>query len=260
MAKFRKYKPKPIKEPYVSKKKDRRQKRIKRHEAKSKVKALTSQTHLEPIPRNQTVENATKLNKALDYASDKFGNRNDYSKYLIPLLKNLDPKFDMKKPKPGDYNGFKISDDYDGNPNNLFKYTDFETIPTDDPTVEAYMQQILDLDWSSPENYEKHMADINKSIYESNVASLGVAPGSQFFMILETVMQSSSAWRIAARNADDSDQVKANWELLYTTGATALSEKDTSIYDTFVQMVFNGDDLDNIVDKIDEMIYKAVKG
>ena len=252
---------------YFPKKKDRRAKRIKRYEAKQKVKAKILQQAQptpvfkapEPLPSKQ--QKAKTLNNALEFASDKFGNRDDYSKYLVPMLHEIDNNFDMLHPEAGDYEGFTVSDDFDGNNNNLFKYVTFKEIP-DDPRIDSFMDILMSLDWSTPEAYDKHKADINAKIYKANVASLGIDPNnSYFFYALEAVMQSSAAWAIAKKNTDDSDQKKLNWELLYTTGLTAFEEKaHPEIWDRFTSMVFNYEDLDKIIDTIDDMIYSIVKG
>lgn len=209
---------------------------------------------------------AEKLNAALDYASDKFGNRNDYAKYLLPLIGEItDDQFMvdlMKDPKSliGDYEHFTIADDFDGNINNLFKYITFKDIP---PEVnDSYISNILALDWSTPEAYNNHVQEINHKIYESNLAGQGLDIATPYYVMLESVMQSSAAWHIAQRNAYDSEQSKSNWLDLYTAGmeASDMSNSNPEIWDKFVQMIENEADMNTIINEVDKAITAAMKG
>lgn len=175
---------------------------------------------------------AEKLNAAMTYASDKFGNRNDYSKYLLPLIGEMTDEDFMRtlmtNPKSaiGDYKDFKIDDDFDGNLNNLFKYIHFKNIPPE--VSDSYIENIIGLEWSTPEAYNNHVQEINDKIYASNLKGEGIEINSTYYVLLESIMQSSAAWNIAKRNAYDSDQVKSNWLTLYSAGMEASDMQNTN--------------------------------
>jgi hypothetical protein len=194
---------------------------------------------------------AVKLNEALEYASSLYGGNSEYTKFIIPLMRQL--MGDDYLPEAGDNTTyFTISKDYTGNPNELFRYVNFKTIPRGT----EYVDKILELDWSSPENYFSHLADINAQRYESNLTDSGFTP--QVIDLLEHIMNTSAAWRIAKRNAQDSDQVKSNWLTLFSTAQDA-QEAGSDVMNKFVQMVMNEEDLGIIMQTIDTMIYNAVK-
>lgn len=211
---------------------------------------------------------ADRLNDMFEYASDKFGNRDDYQKYLAPMLGQLmgDEFYQklLQDPKSlvGDYEYFTIDESYrTDNKDNLFKHIHFKKLPAG---FDDYIEQMEDLDWSSPENYAMHRADVQRDIYTSNLKSLygnDDFMNDTYFMVLESVMQSSAAWEIAKRSAFDSDQTQSNWFDLYTTGTLAYDNKDTNpeIWDAFRQMVDNHETLSVIDDKINEMIINAIK-
>lgn len=209
---------------------------------------------------------AEKLNAAMAYASDKFGNRNDYSKYLLPLIGEMTNEDFMRnlmtnpKSAVGDYKDFTIDDDFDGNLNNLFKYIHFKDIPPE--ASDSYIENIINLEWSTPEAYNNHVQEINDKIYASNLKGEGIEINSTYYMLLESIMQSSAAWNIAKRNAYDSDQVKSNWLTLYSAGmeASDMSNTNPSILDKFNQMVMNEESLDVIIATIDNAIAAALKG
>ena len=210
---------------------------------------------------------AEKLNAALDYASDKFGNRNDYQMYLAPLLGQImgDDFYQklLKDPKSliGDYEYFTIDDSYQtDSKDNLFKHITFKDIP---PEVDdGYINNILGLDWSTPEAYNNHVQEINHKIYESNLAGQGLDIAATYYMMLETVMQSSAAWHIAQKSVYDSEQSKSNWLDLYTAGmeASDLSNSNPEIWDKFVQMIENETDMNTIINEVDKAITAALKG
>jgi hypothetical protein len=219
---------------------------------------------------------ADRLNDMFEYASDKFGNRDDYQKYLAPMLGQLmgDDFYQklLQDPKSliGDYQYFTIDESYRAdNKDNLFKHIHFKDLPDG---FEDYVEQIADLDWSSPENYAMHRADVQRDVYTSNLKTLynnGKDDddvnydfmNDTYFIVLESVMQSSAAWDIAKRSAFDSDQRQSNWFDLYMTGSLAYDHKDTDphIWDEFRQMVDNHEALFYIEDRIDELLIEAAK-
>lgn len=239
---------------------------LKRKQDLSNAFADAQAEFLEIEDEKRELTQVEKLNAALDYASDKFGNRNDYAINLLPIIGEMTSEefMDnlMKNPTAyiGDYEHFTISDDFDGNLNNLFKYITFKDIP---PEVDdRYVNNILGLDWSTPEAYNNHIQEINHKIYESNLAGQGLDIATPYYVMLESVMQSSAAWHIAQKSAYDSEQSKSNWLDLYTAGmeASDLSNSNPEIWDKFVQMIENEADMNTIINEIDKAITAAMKG
>ena len=238
----------------------------KRKQDLSKAFADAQAELLEIEDEKRELTQVEKLNAALDYASDKFGNRNDYAINLLPIIGEMTSEefMDnlMKNPTAyiGDYEHFTISDDFDGNLNNLFKYITFKDIP---PEVDdRYVSNILGLDWSTPEAYNNHVQEINHKIYESNLSGQGLDISTPYYVMLESVMQSSAAWHIAQKSAYDSEQSKSNWLDLYTAGmeASDLSNSNPEIWDDFVKMITNEESLDVIIKEVDKAITAAMKG
>jgi hypothetical protein len=226
----------------------------------------------------ETQQQVKDLNYMLSYASDKFGFRDDYQKYLGPLLDELtDYEFQKQFIKDwrqtvGDYKYFTIDPAYaQDNKNNLFKYIKFKDLP-DNANVDRFIESIAELDWSSPENYVMHKADINRQIYHSNLKKLKIDVNSVYATVLETVMQTSEAWRIAreASGEYDSQQAKKHhvkgmvqehWYELYDAGTKAYDARndDPSIWDDFRQMVDNEEKLDTIIADIDSKVKALLK-
>lgn len=222
---------------------------------KSKVKDISITTPIvKPfIPKinpqktiNKKIARAEQLNKALDTATRlqkhfKYGN-GKYSMYLEPLMKRLkELGYDY------DLNGF------DGNLNMLYKYVRFDKLP-DDTKVQKYVDKILALNWSSPENYKKMLDRNSKQAYLTNINSAGNKINPQFVSELEELMNSSAAWKIAKKDAPDSDQVKANWVALYNVVEQAFKN---NLLDQIRQAFFNADATS--LDDIENTIFEALK-
>ena len=195
------------------------------------------------------IELARKLNDALDIASDiqkNFPHGNgEYAKYLEPLMKALvgsdidvvNPYYDLA--------------DYRGNKNFLYEYVRFEYLPVDNPKVLQYVQKILDLDWSSYENYADRYLEIKENIYDSNTSEI-TDIDIDMVSILEGIMNTSAAWHIAQRGANDSEQVKSNWVELFNIASDAYK---WGLGDKVRQLIRNEVSLD----EIDRQIYAAIK-
>lgn len=203
-------------------------------------------------------ENAIDINAALDYAESVHGGFSEYGQLLKSLMKNLlndDSYQPGKDPSKDDNEYFKIDPQYTGKTAELFKYVTFKKVP------DAYLQDIEaieELPWSSEENYQERLAEINEKIYTANINELDIDIAPAMIDRLFTIMQSSAAWHIASKWTSDSDQVQANWEALYRAGDMAFNT-DSKIFDAFVQMVRNEAELDDILTYVDDEIYKALK-
>ena len=204
---------------------------------------------------HQNIELANKLNDALNIASELQKNfphgNGKYAAYLEPLMKHLT---DYKDDSDNEY--FTVYQDR--NKNFLYEDVRFHALPYDDPKVRQFVDKILELDWSSYENYADKYQDIRQSIYESNVFGDGDIDEDlkdyemNMFMELENIMNSSASWHIASLPGLESDQVKARWSQLYNIGKDAVQ---FGVKDLFRRMVRNEDTLENI----ETEIYAAIK-
>lgn len=200
-------------------------------------------------------QNADKVNDSIDYASSLYGGNTEYTSRLLPLMRDLLDN-QQYQPKPGDENQyFKISTDYTGQKAELFKYVEFKKIPEKfDKDVEA----IEEMDWSSPENYYEHLADINNQKYMSNVNQMDIPVTPQVIDALSQIMNTSAAWSIAGKWTSDSDQVQQNWMALFDAGQKALNT-DNNVFDRFIQMIRVEEDLSYILEEVDNLVYQALK-
>ena len=203
-------------------------------------------------------ENAIDINTALDYAESVHGGFNEYGQLLKSLMKNLlndDSYQPGKDPSKDDNEYFKIDPNYTGKTAELFKYVTFKKIP------DTYLQDIEaieELPWSSEENYQERLDEINKKIYTANVNEFDIDIDPGMIDRLFSIMQSSAAWHIASKWTNDSEQAQAAWESLYRAGDMAF-RTDADLFDAFVQMVRNEAELNDILTYVDDEVYKALK-
>lgn len=200
------------------------------------------------------VRRAEELNEALDTATVlqkgfKHGN-GKYTQFLEPLmdkLKQLGYEYDF--------------DDSEGK-NFYYKNVRFNELP-DDPDVNFYVRKILELDFSSLDNYHKMLSENAASAYIANVFGSKKSPGVEDatnWVALSQYMNSSAAWAIAKKNAPDSDQIKDNWIELYSIGNRAFKE---NVFDTFIAEVIDnpdGNTVETARDTIEDAITNALKG
>lgn len=236
--------------------------------------------HELPTPTTEpTIED--QLNSAFEYASDKFGHRDEYAKNLIPLLANIlygsgdsqdkanFAKGLMKDPTKfvGDYGNFEILPGVDTDYQDLFKSVKFKDIPSDLESS-PYITDMLKQPWSTEESYEEHLSEADAKRYKTNMSNFGFKLNDAWLPILEQTMQSSAAWNIAKRNAKPSEEEDStgptaldNWYTLWMVGQDAWTNKnlDSKIWDEFVAMVEKEKPLNYIISKIDGMIYESLK-
>lgn len=193
---------------------------------------------------NEALETATVLQKNFKHGNGK------YTQFLEPLMDKL-------KELGYDYD----FDNADGK-NFYYKNVRFNELP-DDPDVNFYVRKILELDFSSMDNYHKMLSENAASAYITNVFGTGKSAGvddASNWIALSQYMSSSAAWAIAKKNAPDSDQVKENWVELYSIGNRAFRE---NVFDTFIAEVIgnpDGNTVETARDTIEDAITDALKG
>ena len=93
--------------------------------------------------------------------------------------------------------------------------------------------------------------------------------GWQTAITLESIMNTSMAWRIAKSDEVDSEQIKNNWTDLYVAVASIDKNSDYVVdenkvirncYDYVIQMIQNEEDLETILDAVDNRIKESMKG
>lgn len=201
---------------------------------------------------NQNKLLADKLNEALNVASEiqkNFPHGNgEYAKYLEPLMKHLTGYMTDE-----DNEYYTIYGDVE-NKNKLYENVRFNELPADDMKVQQYVEKILELDWSSYENYADRYYDIQHNIYTSNITNekFEDVVDTRYIETLESLMNTSAAWHIATRNAPDSEQAQSNWVDLYNAASIAQRNGNE---DVIRQLIRNEVDLDTI----ERTIYGALK-
>lgn len=188
---------------------------------------------------------ADELNEALNIATDlqkNFKNGNGkYAQYLEPLIQRLDEL------------GYKYDEQMDEGKNFLYKNVRFEELP-DDQRVNDLVKKILDLNFSSYENYQEML--IENAVDAYNTMGDRYLNDTQNIAFLLDVMQTSAAWDIAKRNAPNSDQVKTNWTKLYSYADEAQKQ---GILSDFKEEVMSHPD-NYTVEEVEKWLTDALKG
>ena len=229
------------------------------------------QVQSKPTPTSKTVSTPTLADKVnsyletakwIDQSSQQFYHPSGQSYFmnLLPLITStLGYQPDLKKKKPDDMHNkyYDIDDSWDGDFNKLYKHIKFKDLPPTPDNI-GFAGNIAGMDWSTIENYNVYMTNKQRQAYNTSAKSLGI--DSNTIISLENIMNSSSAWKIASKYAPDSDQVKADWVLLFNYVKQADNLDDRAVFDTVVQMIRNEDDLLDIINFVDNAILNAETG
>lgn len=196
-----------------------------------------------------------RMNKALQEAEGLYPENvktHEYTGQLQSLVQELKDKPELAK--SGEETEFySISDEY--NPKKeeeLYKDIEFSSIPVTPETmaiVSATEQKVRD----ERLRIERLKEDISNKTYNKNVKNIQNLDLATMYT-LENIMNSSAAWNVCKKNADDSDQVKQNWEELYRYTRLAY-DNDFLLFDKVCTMIENEADLDIIVNYVDHEIY-----
>lgn len=232
------------------------------------VKEMSSRTYYDLIKIEDTTygkqrisgaKTANTVNKSLRTAVEIYPVRNEvYTNYLEPLMQTLLDDDDYL-PNAGDENEFfKVSPNYTGKEEELYKFVEFKQIPNDNDEAQQWAESINDLDWSSWENYQKRLDDINHRKYLSNIGS---TPDNVrgIDVAIESLMNSSAAWHIAAKNTDDSNQAKQNWLELRQVVSNAQLHGDSDLFNQVMNMIEHETDLDIIINVVDSAIVGMIR-
>lgn len=149
---------------------------------------------------------------------------------------------------------FKIDNEYDPTkPYTLSQHIQFKQVT---PTL---AKEIMKTPFANEAVYEAFEEAAAHRGYMKNVQKItGLDPVQ--IDTLESVMNSSSAWTIAKRNAQDSNQVLENWTHLYNKLADSQNDIEDSDFDKIVTMIDNEDPLSSIIRSVDDIMTAYMKG
>lgn len=190
-------------------------------------------------------DRAEELNQALDTAARlqsgfKFGN-GYYTQYLEPLMRRL-------KELGYDYD-YNPNDD--GNKNLMYKEVRFDRLPNDEE-VNKYVKKILELEFSSDENYKQ--MKLNNTLAANHTLVIDNDLDKSHMNELIVMMKNSAAWAIASRTAASSDQRKENWIKMYTKFSEAY---DNGLKSMVEDIIKHPDDY--TIDTLETTITSAIR-
>ena len=205
-------------------------------------------------------ERADKLNKEFDFAETKLKAGSDQiTAQLYPMLVELSGTTDIKEWKKGN-KYFKLDDSYTGNRFQLFQHIQFKEIP-DNKNALRYLDRIEKMPWMSESQYNKYEQKWHHKSYKTLRKNkyLSDIDLSDYY-VLEQIMNSSPAWKLATRSALESDQVMERWKELYNTMQEAYNTDD-GIFDWAYQQIMNGKrSLNWLINAIDDEIKLMKQG
>ena len=180
------------------------------------------------------------------------------SDQLVNLMMYIDP---TAKLTPGDYKYFTISE-YT-NTAEFYKHVKFKRFPLDNMTRDLLIR-IAQNPYTSPEAYDNYIEDARRRSANSNMKKLANALDIDLddnatlvlnmTEILESMLDTSQAWSIAARNAYDSEQVQSNWFELGAVIKDAVNNLGESDLNRVKVMIMNEDSLQSITNYIENAI------
>lgn len=207
-------------------------------------------------PKNR----ANKLNKEFDFAETKLkAGSEEIASQLFPMLFTLSGTYDIKEWKKGNQY-FKLDESYNGNRYQLFQYIKFKEIPDNEDTL-RYLKQIEKMPWMSEKQYNKFEKEWRNKSYKtlSKNKYLNDIDFENYY-VLEQVMNSSPAWKLATRSALESDQVMERWKELYNVMSEAYNTDD-GLFDWAYQQIMNGKrSLNWLINAIDDEIKLMKQG
>lgn len=241
-------------------KKDRR--RIARYKRRERRQATTALKHASigkyQAPKKKSPARA--INESLKYAAQNRSYLEKYGMLIEPLTKELVGYEDYipKKDDTNDY--FEVDSEYNGDIRTLFKHIRFKNIPETEET-KAYVEAILNQPWSNEESLREYETEWHHKSYMGNIKDEILQIVSPLTLeILETIMNSSSAWEMAGAGDYESNQVKENWISMYKAVNTAKESNDFELYSEVTRRIENGDgDYSDIVAYVNDEILKRFR-
>ena len=229
---------------------ERQQKREARKQARREFKAQEQERKTKEL--NEAL-NAEELNRDLKHASSVLKGSEKIANYLTPIVMNLYGSNHIIQPEEGnDY--YKVSKNYNGDPNELFRYITFFKLPEDN-AIQNYTELIEQDPHATPQQYKEFKKQWAKKIYKTNTKNLSLSQTEE----LEFIMNTSAAWHIAERSAYDSEQALERWNTLYDYVQSAYATGDTKLFDKVISWIENEKSLNSIINKIDDELFKLLK-
>lgn len=199
-------------------------------------------------------KNAQNINKSLQFSQTVLNTDiQDYAPYLYPMMTDLSKSDKIMPGMKNEY--FEVSGNWDGNLSTLFKNVRFFKIPDID-RYSRYQMKIEDNPHSSKSAYDLFVEQWHKKSFLSNLKGLNIK--NKTLSSLVSIMQSSYAWRVAAKKAYDSEQTKSNWQELYRIVSEA-NDNDPALLNNIQTMLENNEDLETIRDFVDNAIMNIIK-
>lgn len=232
---------------------------IERREAKQIEKYLRNYQEPTSTPiRNFTI--AEEVNSALGHASVNREYIRNYAMSITPILKHLVGDGDYIPRKNDNTDFFVIDNDYSGDLRQLFAHIKFKNLPKTDSTA-AFIEDILNAPWSTPEALEKYEQEWRRKSYRSNLKDKRLDDISlEVKESLENIMNDSSAWKLAGKGDPLSEQVKQNWIDIYHQLDRTRELSDKSIYDEVLRRIQHAEGTtDELVSYVDEAIIELMK-
>ena len=229
---------------------ERQQKREARKHARREFKAQEQERKTKEL--NEAL-NADELNKVLKHASTVLKGSENIANYLTPIVMNLYGSNHIIQPgESNDY--YKVSNNYNGDPNELFRYITFFKLPEDN-AIQNYTELIEQDPHATPQQYAQFKKQWADKSYNTNIKNLSLSNAEDLAFIMNT----SAAWHIAQRSAYDSEQALERWQMLYDYVQRVYDANDSNLLDKVISWIENEKSLNSIINKIDDELFKLLK-
>lgn len=237
----------------AGKKKDRRLKRERRHQAKLKAKILKSLSKAKkltpevisqpkqvqkPLPpaSHQPHTALAKINNTLKYiqSNPNINKSDEISRNLAAAMRLAIGDREHVFDENGESNKYwTLSPDWDGDESTLISHVTWTDVPND-PKVERYLEKVETSKWGSKENHERYLASARQQAYRKATEDLKIDVGDQMIEQLEGLMNSSVMWTFIGDQYGlgtkyyESEDAKHDWDEMFKTVSDFLNEGNTS--------------------------------
>lgn len=211
---------------------------------------------------NAAIDRLQQLRETEGYKVSKMNFGNDLALFTSRLS--------GEEPKPGaDNENYTISANWDGNYNTLLDNIVFKKITLsgrDDKIyiVDAVKRLFTNTPYANEEvqerfenNWREHSLKTNmERIADELNNEYGTSVTANELLVLRNVMDMSSAWHIAKRGAEDSEQAKERFKTLIKCGKEIEAVGTTADWNELCTMIDNEVDFDTIIDFVDDILSK----
>jgi hypothetical protein len=267
----------------AGKKKDRRLKRERRHQAKlkakiqkslSKAKKLTPEVISQPKQVQKPLPPAShqphtalaKINNTLKYiqSNPNINKSDEISNNLAAAMRLAIGDRKHVFDEDGESNKYwTLSPDWDGDESTLISHVTWTDVPND-PKVEKYLEKVETSKWGSKENHERYLASSRQQAYRKATEDLKIDVGDQMIEQLEGLMNSSVMWTFIGDQYGlgtkyyESEDAKHDWDEMFRTVSDFLNEGNTSQrdLDRLITMLNNPskEDLNSVKSFLDDTL------